>query len=294
MARVTTTSTATLAPFRSAGRLWAAVRSRTHAHGTATAASDEERAEGAPSLAASSHVEATPNLKHGDGSLLDDSLSLARNDIFTINVLGYAAYTFVIGAYAYWAPKAMREIFHEERADALFGGITVVTGMGGTLFGGLMLDRMGATIPNALLVCMHASRLCGLFDSELTVRVFTSPFVYCLCCCLPPPALSHPSPASRPPTLPCLPSTPHAHRTRWATGASAWGYSLPCPDQHSLTLPPCHPFPPMPPPRPPIPSLLPLPCLLPPMRTGHGGQLAHQHGDIHCRAAACRCLMGSW
>ncbi|CAI7742376.1 unnamed protein product, partial [Closterium sp. NIES-53] len=149
------------------------LKGRTHAHGTATAASDEERAEGAPSLAASSHVEATPNLKHGDGSLLDDSLSLARNDIFTINVLGYAAYTFVIGAYAYWAPKAMREIFHEERADALFGGITVVTGMGGTLFGGLMLDRMGATIPNALLLQSRVTVVGAIF----CLLAFASPSI---------------------------------------------------------------------------------------------------------------------
>ncbi|CAI7767209.1 unnamed protein product [Closterium sp. NIES-54] len=139
----------------------------------AVAALLPHRAEGAPSLAASSHVEATPNLKHGDGSLLDDSLSLARNDIFTINVLGYAAYTFVIGAYAYWAPKAMREIFHEERADALFGGITVVTGMGGTLFGGLMLDRMGATIPNALLLQSRVTVVGAIF----CLLAFASPSI---------------------------------------------------------------------------------------------------------------------
>ncbi|CAI5468764.1 unnamed protein product [Closterium sp. Yama58-4] len=254
------------------------LKGRTHAHGTAAADNDEEKAEGPPSPAASSHVEATPHMKHADGSLLDDSLSLARNEmgprydgscavqwygvcygrcawskhddgslldnplslatrfspsmfshadgsllddslslarneIFTINVLGYAAYTFVIdeyaywapkamreifheeredamfggitvvtgyaaytfviGAYAYWAPKAMREIFHEERADALFGGITVVTGVGGTLFGGLMLDRMGATIPNALLLQSRVTVVGALF----CLLAFASPHI---------------------------------------------------------------------------------------------------------------------
>ncbi|CAI5474774.1 unnamed protein product [Closterium sp. Yama58-4] len=139
-------------------------------HGTAAAAEDdEERAGGA----SSSRAEATPQSKHADGSLLDDSLSLARNEIFTINVLGYAAYTFVIGAYAYWAPKAMREIFNEERADALFGGITVVTGVGGTLFGGLMLDRMGATIPNALLLQSRVTVVGALF----CLLAFASPHI---------------------------------------------------------------------------------------------------------------------
>ncbi|CAI5948764.1 unnamed protein product [Closterium sp. NIES-64] len=147
-----------------------------HASVTASAAladDDEERAEGAPSLATSSQVEATTQLKHGDGSLIDDSLSLARNEIFTINVLGYAAYTFVIGAYAYWAPKAMKEIFNEERADALFGGITVVTGVGGTLFGGLMLDRMGATIPNALLLQSRVTVVGAIF----CLLAFASPHI---------------------------------------------------------------------------------------------------------------------
>ncbi|CAI6004176.1 unnamed protein product [Closterium sp. NIES-65] len=149
---------------------------RAHASVTASAAladDDEERAEGAPSLATSSQVEATTQLKHGDGSLIDDSLSLARNEIFTINVLGYAAYTFVIGAYAYWAPKAMKEIFNEERADALFGGITVVTGVGGTLFGGLMLDRMGATIPNALLLQSRVTVVGAIF----CLLAFASPHI---------------------------------------------------------------------------------------------------------------------
>ncbi|CAI5519272.1 unnamed protein product [Closterium sp. Naga37s-1] len=149
------------------------LKGRTHAHGSAAADNDEERAEGAPSLAASSHTEVAPQSKHSEGSLLDDSLSLARNDIFTINVLGYAAYTFVIGAYAYWAPKAMREIFNEERADALFGGITVVTGVGGTLFGGLMLDRMGATIPNALLLQSRVTVVGAIF----CLLAFASPHI---------------------------------------------------------------------------------------------------------------------
>ncbi|GJP47524.1 hypothetical protein CLOM_g6707 [Closterium sp. NIES-68] len=136
------------------------LKGRTHAN---AAAADEERGEGAPSVAATAAPSASLEAKHEDGSLLEDSLSLARNEIFSINVLGYAAYTFVIGAYAYWAPKAMREIFHEERADTLFGGITVVTGVGGTLFGGLMLDRMGATIPNALMLQSRVTVVGAIF-----------------------------------------------------------------------------------------------------------------------------------
>ncbi|CAI5502022.1 unnamed protein product [Closterium sp. Naga37s-1] len=236
------------------------LKGRTQTHATAGVNDDEEKAEEAPSLAASSHVEATLQSKHGDGSLLDDSLSLARNDIFTVNVLGYAAYTFVIGAYAYWAPKAMREIFNEERADALFGGITVVTGVGGTLFGGLMLDRMGATIPNALLLqsrvtvvgaifCLlaFASPHITLFVLFMTLGEF---FIF---------AIQGPANIV---SLQCVPSNLRALAIAAATVVAHLLGDVPSPPILGLLQVPCH-------------SL-----------SGHGGQLAHQHGDIHCRAAA--------
>ena len=40
-----------------------------------------------------------------------------------------------------------------ETADLTFGGITVLTGIFGTLFGGLVLDRMGGTLQHALALC---------------------------------------------------------------------------------------------------------------------------------------------
>lgn len=61
----------------------------------------------------------------------------------------------VIGAYAYLGPKAGRDTFHiaGETADLTFGGVTVATGVAGTLLGGVVLDRMGASLKNALLIC---------------------------------------------------------------------------------------------------------------------------------------------
>ena len=61
----------------------------------------------------------------------------------------------MIGAYAYLGPKAGRDTFGitGETADLTFGGVTVATGVAGTLLGGMLLDRMGASLRNALLIC---------------------------------------------------------------------------------------------------------------------------------------------
>lgn len=61
----------------------------------------------------------------------------------------------VLGAYAYWGPKAGAKVFHlaPEGADLKFGAVTVVTGVVGTILGGVALDRVGSTMKNALAIC---------------------------------------------------------------------------------------------------------------------------------------------
>ena len=70
-------------------------------------------------------------------------------------VIGYTLYTAVLGVYAFWGPKAGKRIYHMsgETADLVFGGVTVVTGILGSLGGGLTLDRIGSSLRNANLVC---------------------------------------------------------------------------------------------------------------------------------------------
>ena len=60
-----------------------------------------------------------------------------------------------IGALAYLGPKAGRDVFgiSGETADLVFGAVTVVTGVFGTLAGGLLLDALGASMANGLLLC---------------------------------------------------------------------------------------------------------------------------------------------
>lgn len=80
---------------------------------------------------------------------LKDMKELLLDKVFVVNVLGYIAYNFVIGAYSYWGPKAGYSIYHMTNADMIFGGITIVCGILGTLAGGFILDFMDNTISNA-------------------------------------------------------------------------------------------------------------------------------------------------
>ncbi|KAG4115028.1 hypothetical protein ERO13_D12G078900v2 [Gossypium hirsutum] len=68
-----------------------------------------------------------------------------------LQLKGYIAYNFIIGAYSYWGPKAGYNIYHMENADMMFGGITIVCGILVTLSGGFILDRLSASIYKAFI-----------------------------------------------------------------------------------------------------------------------------------------------
>jgi MFS transporter, Spinster family, sphingosine-1-phosphate transporter len=69
---------------------------------------------------------------------------LLRNVPYTLTVLGYAAYTFALGALAFWTPAFLereRGLTHAG-ATVQFGAIVVVTGFVGTFVGGWVGDRL--------------------------------------------------------------------------------------------------------------------------------------------------------
>ncbi|CAN1857292.1 Probable sphingolipid transporter spinster homolog 2 [Linum perenne] len=80
---------------------------------------------------------------------LKDMKVLLQSKTFIVSVLGYTAYNFVIGAYSYWGPKAGYNIYKMQNADLIFGGVTIVCGILGTLAGGFLLDYLTSTIRNA-------------------------------------------------------------------------------------------------------------------------------------------------
>jgi MFS family permease len=69
--------------------------------------------------------------------------ALLRNRPYVLTVLGYAAYTFAIGALAFWTPAFLERTRGIPKAQATiqFGAIVVVTGFLGTYAGGWIGDR---------------------------------------------------------------------------------------------------------------------------------------------------------
>ncbi|KAL6227579.1 PREDICTED: probable sphingolipid transporter spinster homolog 2 [Fragaria vesca subsp. vesca] len=96
-------------------------------------------------------------------SFSKDLKVLLVDKVYIVNVLGYVSYNFVIGTYSYWGPKAGYNIYHMSKPDLMFGGITLLCGLVGTLSGGLILDAVGATIQNAFKLLAGATMLGAIF-----------------------------------------------------------------------------------------------------------------------------------
>jgi MFS family permease len=75
--------------------------------------------------------------------ILRTARDLAAIPAYRNVVLGYCAYTFALGGFAYWAPfyLQVRYGLEEGRASMLFGAVVVVSGTIGTLLGGRIADR---------------------------------------------------------------------------------------------------------------------------------------------------------
>lgn len=102
--------------------------------------------------------ESTKSLRLGAIATFGKDLKvLLLEKVYVVNVLGYIAYNFVIGAYSYWGPKAGYNIYHMSNADYMFGGVTAICGVMGSLAGGLVLDRMTSTLPNAFKLLSFAT-----------------------------------------------------------------------------------------------------------------------------------------
>ncbi|KAL6218404.1 hypothetical protein ACLB2K_011618 [Fragaria x ananassa] len=101
-------------------------------------------------------------LKNHLSRFMNDMKDLLVDKVYIIDVLGYVAYTFVIGSYSYYGPKAGYNIYHMTNADMIFGGITIVCGILGTLAGGFLLDFMSNTISNAFKLLSTATFLGAL------------------------------------------------------------------------------------------------------------------------------------
>ncbi len=84
----------------------------------------------------SSELKALPDWK--------DVFSLFKIKEFALVCWGYAAYTFALGAYAHWGPTFLHRTHGVSNKDAslFFGGVLVVSGLVGTLIGGLLATKL--------------------------------------------------------------------------------------------------------------------------------------------------------
>jgi MFS transporter, Spinster family, sphingosine-1-phosphate transporter len=100
--------------------------------------------------------------------------ALIRNRPYVLTVLGYAAYTFAIGALAFWTPAFLERTRGIPKAQATvqFGAIVVVTGFIGTYAGGWIGDYFLRVSRQAYL---WVSGLVTLVAAPLTLVALAAP-----------------------------------------------------------------------------------------------------------------------
>ena len=89
--------------------------------------------------------------------------------------LFYSFYTFIVGAYSYWGPLYLIEKYNikQEYSNYIFGGISLVTGILGSFFGGFILDKLRkkySILRNNLIDIRIATKIC--FYSCLVAIIF--------------------------------------------------------------------------------------------------------------------------
>ena len=89
--------------------------------------------------------------------------ALLTNSVYLFALLGYTMYTFVVGALAFWGPSLVSKTLHipNDTASLAFSGISVVTGIFGSMTGGLILDKIGGS--TGMSGCSRSLLLCAIF-----------------------------------------------------------------------------------------------------------------------------------
>ncbi len=79
-------------------------------------------------------------------------LALLKNKAYLSSILGYAAVTFSLGGISWWMPSFLERVGGRSQSNAAFlmGAITVVTGLLGTITGGVIAQRWSKKTSKAL------------------------------------------------------------------------------------------------------------------------------------------------
>jgi len=103
-----------------------------------------------------------------------------QNRSFIMNTLAMAAMTFAIGGLAQWMPSFLYRIHHLDvaRGNTLFGAVTVLAGITGTLSGGWIGDRLQRKTPKGYLLVSGWGFLAGIPITVLAIA--TDSLTLCL------------------------------------------------------------------------------------------------------------------
>ncbi|CAK0783469.1 hypothetical protein CVIRNUC_006668 [Coccomyxa viridis] len=96
---------------------------------------------------------------HGTRELWGEVRKLHAQPMYLANNWGFVPVQAAIGVFTFWGPKAAKEILRadDDTVSYLLAGLILGTGVVGTLGGGWVLDLVGSSLRNAMLLQMGAS-----------------------------------------------------------------------------------------------------------------------------------------
>ncbi|MBI5494195.1 MAG: MFS transporter [Deltaproteobacteria bacterium] len=99
--------------------------------------------------------------------------ALASNRVYVFTVVGYTLVTFASGALADWFPTLLSRLrgMSVDEAGSITGTATVVGGLGGTLVGGLLADRVRARTRNPYLAVSGLSIVAATVLAAIGLQV---------------------------------------------------------------------------------------------------------------------------
>ena len=126
--------------------------------------------------------------KSSDGGSLKDQIRvIMKQTTFVLFSVGYGAFFFSFGAFAFWTITVMKHIYPEDQsvADMGFGAVTIITGIVGTAAGGLLMDLVCKRLatreslrnhPSDSIRVIAGSVICSVL--VLAGMIFTFPAVF--------------------------------------------------------------------------------------------------------------------
>lgn len=112
-------------------------------------------------------------------SWLRTSWKILRTRDWILSTAGYTALTFVLGAFALWAPSLLsrEKGMSKTGANIALGVVTLVAGAAGTFGGGWVADRLATKRHNAYYLVCAASSFLGIFPAFVAL-VSPNPYIF--------------------------------------------------------------------------------------------------------------------